>query len=65
MKISQNGRRYVRAYASGRSEVKSFTAAVENAIQKNKANGHPIARYDAGKKKAYMEYPDGRRVYAD
>lgn len=55
----------MRAYASGRSEVKSFTAAVENAIQKNKANGHPIARYDAGKKKAYMEYPDGRRVYAD
>ena len=65
MKLSQNSQRYVRAYASGNREVKSFTTAVENAIQRNKDNGHPIARYDAGKKKAYMEYPDGRRIYAD
>lgn len=65
MKLSQSTQRYVRAYASGNREVKSFTDAVENAIQRNKENGHPIARYDAGRKKAYMEYPDGQRVYAD
>ena len=29
---------------------------------KNKA---PIAKYDLNLKKAYLEYPDGKRVYSD
>ena len=29
---------------------------------KNKA---PIAKYDLDLKKAYLEYPDGKRVYSD
>lgn len=28
-----------------------------------KANGHPVALYDHELKKAYLEYPDGRRDY--
>ena len=28
-----------------------------------KANGHPVGKYDAELKKAYLEYPDGRRDY--
>lgn len=64
-KVSPTVQRYVHAYTSGNKELKSFAAAVENAILKNKSNGNPIARYDAARKKPYMEYPDGRRVYAD
>jgi len=28
-----------------------------------KIKGLPVARYDDEKKKAYLEYPDGRREY--
>ncbi len=28
-----------------------------------KIKGLPVARYDSKLKKAYLEYPDGRRVY--
>lgn len=28
-----------------------------------KANGHPVGLYDHELKKAYLEYPDGRRDY--
>ena len=37
--------------------------AVRKAIAEAKANGHPIGRYDSELKKAYLEYPDGRRDY--
>ena len=35
---------------------------IDNEIRKIK--GLPIARFDHEKGKAYMEYPDGRRIYA-
>ena len=35
---------------------------IDNEIKK--AKGAPIAGYDDEKKKAYIEYPDGRREYA-
>ena len=38
-------------------------AAVEAAINKAKICKKPIGRYDAEKKAAYLEYPDGRREY--
>lgn len=44
-------------------EQASFVEAVETAVEKSLANGHPIARYDANQKKPYMEYPDGSRIY--
>ncbi len=37
---------------------------VELAIARKKLLGLPIARYDAKLKRAYMEYPDGRKEYA-
>ncbi|MBQ9060596.1 MAG: hypothetical protein IJ128_05595 [Firmicutes bacterium] len=35
---------------------------IENEIKRVK--GAPIAGYDREKKRAYLEYPDGTRVYA-
>lgn len=44
---------------------KRFIEAVriENEIKKIK--GLPISKYDFEKKMPYIEYPDGRRVYAE
>ena len=42
---------------------KLFREAVKWEIKKSKLKGLPIARYDGRKKKGYLEYPDGRRVY--
>ena len=36
---------------------------IENEIKR--AKGAPIAGYDRETKRAYLEYPDGRREYAD
>lgn len=36
---------------------------IDNEIKKIK--GLPIAKYDFDKKAPYIEYPDGRRVYAE
>ncbi len=36
---------------------------IDNEIKKVK--GAPIAGYDRETKKAYLEYPDGRREYVD
>lgn len=41
------------------------TYAVKAAISKAKVCNRPIAKYDDVKKKAYLEYVDGRREYAD
>ena len=42
---------------------KCFQAAVTDSINKLKRQGLPIALYDKESKKAYLEYPDGRREY--
>lgn len=42
-----------------------FRRAVEVEIEKKKLLGHPISRYDDKLKKAYMEYPNGERRYAE
>ena len=36
---------------------------IDNEIRRIK--GLPIAKYDKAKKKAYLEFPDGRREYAE
>lgn len=36
---------------------------IDNEIRKIK--GLPVAKYDAKEKKAYLEYPDGRREYVE
>lgn len=40
-----------------------FQKAVELAILKAKAMGLPVQRYDADRKRPYLEYPDGTREY--
>ena len=42
-----------------------FKEAAKLIIEKKKLKGVPIAKYDLEKKQAYMEYPDGRKVYAE
>ena len=43
---------------------KHFQKAVADDITHNRANGYPIALYDAKSKRVYLEYADGRREYA-
>ena len=49
--------------ASGYIEEQGFREAIRKEIAEAKANGHPVALYDKELKKAYLEYPDGRRDY--
>ena len=44
---------------------RGFQRAVASAVDRDHANGYPIALYDKIKKCPYLEYPDGRREYAD
>jgi len=41
----------------------SFRSAVRHTVDFSKSRGCPIARYDAKQKAAYLEYPDGSKVY--
>lgn len=43
---------------------KRFHEAVRIDNEIKKIKGVPIAKFDREKKKAYLEYPDGRREYA-
>lgn len=43
---------------------KRFEEAVRIDNEIKKIKGHPIAKYDYEKKAPYLEYPDGRKVYA-
>ena len=42
-----------------------FKAAVKIDMEICKIKGLPIAYYDVKSKRAYLEYPDGRRVYVE
>jgi len=42
-----------------------FAKAADLVIQKKKLKGVPISRYDIKTKRAYLEYPAGRVVYAE
>lgn len=37
--------------------------AVKATMQETLADGAPVARYDDIRKRPYLEYPDGRKVY--
>lgn len=43
----------------------AFGAAVQNEIAENQRKGFPVARYDAGSKRAYLESSDGARQYVN
>ena len=46
-----------------------LTVRFRNAVMlervKKKLLGIPVARYDKENRRAYLEYPDGRKVYED
>ena len=42
-----------------------FKAAVKIDMEICKIKGLPIAYYDVKSKRAYLEYPDGKRVYVE
>ena len=46
-----------------------LTVRFRNAVMlervKKKLLGIPVARYDKEKRREYLEYPDGRKVYED
>ena len=49
-----------------RSDVtRIFDNAVQNEIAEKQQNGLPVARYDAGDRRAYLEYADGTREYVN
>jgi addiction module RelB/DinJ family antitoxin len=41
----------------------AFTEAVMRDVEESKRGGLPVAKYDAAKKAAYLESPDGTREY--
>lgn len=42
---------------------KKFEASINEDIEFCKSNGLPVAGYDNESKKAYLEYPNGKKVY--
>lgn len=44
---------------------KRFKKAIEIDTEIKKAKGVPVPGYDKESKRAFLEYPDGRRKYAD
>lgn len=65
IRIVRNGKACrVKLAKHGDYMTESFAKAVSDAIDSAKANGKPIARYDRQLDRAYMEYPDGTKVYS-
>ena len=44
---------------------KRFIKAVEIEDEIKRIKGCPLAKYDVENKRAYLEYPDGRREYVE
>ena len=47
------------------SQTASFRRAVEQSVAATRKNGNPVAKYDMQRRQAYLEYPDGKRVYVE
>jgi addiction module RelB/DinJ family antitoxin len=43
----------------------AFATAVQETVAEKRRNGFPVAHYDADKKQAFLEYPDGMREYVN
>ncbi len=75
VKESLKGRKHTKAAASRKIAVlenaaddpmtESFRKAVSSSLQAKQQNGSPIARYDSVRRKAYLEYPGGRKQYVE
>jgi len=44
---------------------RKFQAAALSEMDNTLSGGNPVALYDKLKKRSFLEYPDGMRVYAD
>ena len=44
---------------------KRFKEAIRIDNEERRIKGEPIAKFDTEKRRAYLEFPDGRRQYAD
>ena len=44
---------------------KRFKEAIRIDNEERRIKGEPIAKYDTEKRRAYLEFPDGRRQYAN
>ena len=42
-----------------------FTEGLKLVLARKKLKGIPISKYDLKTKRAYLEYADGRKVYAE
>ena len=63
VKVVEPGEREQYLTDSDREMDLRASAAVEAAIKKAQICRKPIARYDADRRTAYIEYPDGRKEY--
>ncbi|MBT9141461.1 MAG: hypothetical protein DDT30_02053 [Dehalococcoidia bacterium] len=61
--VSIKSSRFVAGYSED-DITNAFQAAVQREIVGKKQKGIPVARYDGETRRAYLEYPDGTRVYA-
>ena len=62
--VSINNDRFGHGLSSGYI-TSAFNASVQNDIMVNQQKRLPIAKYDADKKQAYLELPDGTREYVN
>lgn len=62
--MAEKTRIYVRHTKRIDPQTKRFAQAIREANEWKIKRGLPVAKYDAVTNTAYMEYPDGRRVYA-
>lgn len=42
-----------------------FKEAIRIENEERRIKGEPVAKYDTVERRAYLEYPDGRRQYAN
>ena len=66
-KARENNDSFKIGLVTGNESLEEITYAFRNAVAEEiadkKRKGLPVARYDEKKKKAYLEYPDGRKEY--
>lgn len=61
--VSAKSSRFIAGYSED-DITNAFQAAVQHEIATKKQKGIPVARYDNGTRRAYLEYSDGTREYA-
>ncbi len=75
VKEAVKGRRHTKSSGSGNTSIRekpaddpmteSFRKSVSSSLLAKQQNGSPIAKYDSVSRKAYLEYPGGRKQYIE